>query len=102
MAGIVPESWLEWGVGAEGDLASTAPEADTLVAVATNSRRAQQKLGELVNQGRHAAHTALLEQLSETGRPPRPDDPLGGRETKAFAKARYRSPVSSLQQSSRA
>ena len=30
-------------------------------------------------------------QLLETARPPGPDDPLGGGETKAFARARYRS-----------
>ena len=59
--------------------------------VTTNSRKAQHKLGKLVNQGRHAAHTASLDQLSETARPPGPDDPLGGTETKTLAKARYRS-----------
>ena len=58
-------------------------------AVTTNSRKAQQKLGKLVNQGRQAAHTSLLEQLPETARPPGPDDPLGGGETETFAKARY-------------
>ena len=59
-------------------------------AVTTNPRKAQHKLGKLVIQGRHAAHTALLEQLPETARPPGPDGALGGGETKAFAKARYR------------
>ena len=94
MARIVPESWLEWGLGAEADLASTAPEADMLAAhdaVTTNSRKAQQKLGKLVNLRRHAARTASLEQLLETAHPPEPGDPLGGSETKAFAKASYRS-----------
>ena len=41
MAGIVPESWFEWGLGAEGDLASRPPEADMLAvhdAITTNSR----------------------------------------------------------------
>ena len=61
-------------------------------AVTTNSRKAQQELGKLVNQGRHSAHTASLEQLPETARPRGPGDPLGGSETKAFAKARYSSP----------
>ena len=40
IAGIVPESWLEWGLGAEGGLASRPPEADMLAAhdaVSTNS-----------------------------------------------------------------
>ena len=60
-------------------------------AVTTNSRKVQQTLGKLLNQGRHAAHTTLLERLPETARPPGPDDRLGGRETKAFAKARYKS-----------
>ena len=45
IAGIVPESWLEWGLGAEGDLALRPPEADMLAAhdaVTTNSRKVQQ------------------------------------------------------------
>ena len=78
MAGIVPESWLVWAHRAKGDL---APETDMLAAhdaVTTNTRKAQQKLGKLVNQGRHAAHTAPLEELQETARPPGPGDPLGG------------------------
>ena len=60
-------------------------------AVTTNSTKAQQKLCKLVNQGRHAAHTALLDQLREMSRPQGPRDPLGRCETKALAKARYRS-----------
>ena len=65
MAGIVPESWLEKGLGAEGDLAPRPPEAGMLAAhdAVTNinsSRRAQQKFGKLVNQGRHAARTVSL------------------------------------------
>ena len=62
-------------------------------AVTTNSRKAHllQELRKLVNAGRHAAQTALSERLPETARPPGPDDPLGGGETKAFAKARCRS-----------
>ena len=94
MAGIVPESWLEWGLGVEEDQAPTSREADMLAAhdaVTTNSTKAQQKLSKLVNQGRHAAHTALLDQLPETSRPQGPGDPLGRCETKALAKARYRS-----------
>ena len=62
MAGIVPESWLKWGIGAEGDLAPRPPEADMLAAhdaVTTNSREAQQKLSKLVNQGRHTLPTLL-------------------------------------------
>lgn len=54
MPGIVPDPWLGWGLGAEGDRASRAPEADILAAhdaVTTNSRKAQHKLGNLVNQG---------------------------------------------------
>ena len=53
--------------------------------------KAEQKLGKLVNQGRHAAYTASLDQLPETARPPGQGDPLGGCETNDFAKARYRS-----------
>ena len=63
MAGIVPESWLEWGLGAEEDLTPRPTEAGMAAsydAVTTNSRKAQQKLGELVNQGRHVAHTDYL------------------------------------------
>ena len=79
MAGIVPESRLEWGLGEEGDRASRPPEADMLAAhdaVTTNSLKAQQKLGKLVNQGKHAAQTHSLVRSaaghgtpSGTGRP---------------------------------
>ena len=94
MAGIVPEYWLEWGLRAEGDAAPRPPEVDILDAhdaVTTNTRKTQHKLGKLVNQGRHGAHTPSPDQLPETARPPGPDDPLGGRETKTVVKARYRS-----------
>ena len=94
MAGIVPESWLEWGLGVEGDAAPRPAEVDILAAhdaVTTNSRKAQHKLGKLVNQGRHAAHTASFDLLPETARRPGPDGPLGGSETKTLAKARHRS-----------
>ena len=59
MAGIVPEPWLEWGLGEEGDRAPSPPQADMLAAhdaVTTNSRKAQQKLGKLVNQGLSLIH----------------------------------------------
>ena len=52
------------------------------------SRNVQDKLGTLLIQGRHAAHRA---SLPGTARPPGPGDPLGGCETKAFAKTRCRS-----------
>ena len=58
MAGIIPESWADWAFGAEGVLASTAPEADMLPAhdaITINSSSAQHKLGMLVNQQRLAA-----------------------------------------------
>ena len=93
MAGIVPESLMEWGLEAKKTLAPRPPEADMLAAHhagTTNSRKARQKLGKRVNQGRHAAHTASLEELPETACPPGPGDPIGGTETRAFAKARYR------------
>ena len=79
MAGIVPEPWLEWGLGAEGDAAPRPPEVDMLAAhdaVTTNSWKAQQKLGK-INQSRHAAHTGSLDQLPETTRPPGPHNSLG-------------------------
>ena len=87
------ESWLGWGLDAEGGLAPRPPEADMLPAhdaVTTNSRKAEHKLGKLVNQGRHATHTALPVELPETASSPGPGDPIGGTETKAAAKARYR------------
>ena len=67
--------------GEEGDRAPRPPEADMLAAhdaVTTNSRKAQQKLGKLVNQGRHAAHTTSLDQLPDTAHPPGLGDPLRG------------------------
>ena len=53
-------------------------------AVITNSRKAQHKLGKLVNQGRHPAHKAPVDQLPETVRPPGSEDPLGGSETRGL------------------
>ena len=82
------------GLGEKGDRAPRPPEADMLAAhdaVTTTSRKAQQKLRKLVNQGNHAAYTASLDQLPDTARPSGPGDPLRGCETKAFTKARYRS-----------
>ena len=81
MAGIVPESWLEGGLGAEGDAAPRPPEIAMLAAhdaVKTTSRETQHKLGKLVNRGRHAAHTASSDQLPDitpTGTAP----PAGGK-----------------------
>ena len=43
MAGIVPESWLEWGLGVEGDAAPRPAEVDILAAhdlATTNSQKA--------------------------------------------------------------
>ena len=94
MAGIVLESWLVWDLDVEGDQVPRPPEADILAvhdAVTTKSRKAQQKLGKLVNQGRHAANKTPLDQLQETARPPGSADVVGGSETMTFAKARYRS-----------
>ena len=54
MVGIVPESWLEWGLSAEESADPRPPEVDILAAhdaVTTNSRKAQHKLGKLANQG---------------------------------------------------
>ena len=68
---IWPLIWLEWGLGLKREQAPGPPEADmpTHDAGATDSRKIQQTLGKLVNQGRHAAHRASLDQLPETARP---------------------------------
>ena len=60
-------------------------------AVTINSRNAQQKLGTLVNQDRHVAHTASLDHPPDTAHPPGPGDPLRGCKTQVFANTRYRS-----------
>lgn len=86
MAGIVTESWLEWGLGTE-DAASSPPEVDKLAAydtVTTDARKSKRKLGKLTNRGRHAVCAASLDQLPEVKPPPGPDDGLGGMGTKAF------------------
>ena len=49
MGGVVSISWLDWGLSAEGDLAPRPTGADRLPghdAATTNSRRAQQKVGQ--------------------------------------------------------
>ena len=66
MPSIVWESWLEWGLGVKGDHAPRPPEAHILAAhgaVTSNFRKAQQRLGKLVDQGRHAANKASIDQL---------------------------------------
>lgn len=58
----------------------------------TGSRKFRQKLGRLVSQGRHAAHTDCLNNLPEKRHAHRHwTTGCGGRESKAFAKARCRS-----------
>ena len=52
----------------------------------TGSRKPQQ----LASQGRHAVHIDFVGKLPGTARLPGPDEPLDGRETKAFAKAHHR------------
>lgn len=50
MAGVVPESWLGWDLGAEGDRAPRTPEAGMLAAhddATTNSQKIRLKLGKL-------------------------------------------------------
>ena len=42
MTVVVPESWFEWGLDADGDLVLRPPEADMLAAhdtVTTNSKK---------------------------------------------------------------
>ena len=93
MAGFVRESWLEWGLGAAGDAAPRPPEVEILAthdAVTKNSRKAQEKFGKLVNQGRHVAHTASLDELPDST-PTGNGRPAGGRESKMLAKAHCRS-----------
>ena len=48
--------------------------------------------GKLVNQGRHAAHTSLLDQLPETSHPQGPDDPLGRCDTKGPSQGSLQEP----------
>ena len=78
MGGIVPESWLEWGLGEEGDRAPRSQRPTCWLRTTPlplTPAEAQQKLGKLVNQGKHAAHTASLDQLPDTARPSGPGDP---------------------------
>lgn len=89
--GVVPESWLEWALGAEGDRAPRLSQRPTGWLRTTLKPRGPGKPftsgAKLVNQGGHAARTASLEQ-----RPSGPGDPLEVWETNSFAKARCRSP----------
>lgn len=58
-------------------------------AITTTSREIRTKMGKIYNRVRRAPHTASLDLLPETKRPPGPDKPATGEETKAFAKARH-------------
>ena len=46
--------------------------------IITDSQKAQQKVGKLVNRGNRVARTAFLGQLPETGHPLGPNGPLAG------------------------
>ena len=95
IAGIVPESWLEWGLGAEGDLASRPPEADMLAAhdaVTTNHpRKAQQKFWKLVKPGTICFPHSLAGTAARDSTPAETGDPLGGSETETFGRVPHRS-----------
>lgn len=92
---IVSESWLGQDLGTREDASSGSSEVDMFAAhdeVIIDSGKPI-TMWASGHRGRHAAHPASLDQLPETTHPPRPDDPLGGMETRAFAKARYRDPL---------
>ena len=49
----------------------------THYAVTTNSGKAQQKLGKIVNQGRHAAHKSVIKPAAGDGTPAGNGRPAG-------------------------
>ena len=95
MAGIVPECWLEWGLGAEEDAAPTPPEVVILAAhdaVTINSRKTPHKLGKLVDQVADMLRTQLRSTFCRRQHAHRDRTTRwAGGDTKTLAEARHRS-----------
>ena len=72
MAGIVPDSWLDWALRTEEEVTPSPPEVDMLAA--------------------HNTVTTSLDKLLETARQSGPATPLERMEVRALAKNHYRSP----------
>lgn len=72
-ASNVPESWLERRLVTEEDTASSPQKTSV---VTSDSRKSNLKQAQLVNRGRHAAHTAYPDQLPEAALLSGPGDPI--------------------------
>ena len=94
VTGIIPKSWLDWSLGTNMDNDPRPSEVHVLAAhgaVTSDSLNSQHNLGKLVNRGRHASHTASLDQPPEMACPPKTENPLGEMEATTFAEVCYRS-----------
>ena len=95
LAAVLPAGLVAWAIGPrdeDGELVE--PGIDVLCGhdrPGMGRRRLQGELGKLINADAADAFANSLDRLPEPGRPPGPDDPFGGVETRDLAKARHRS-----------
>ena len=94
LQGVLPPSWVAWALDPPGENGRRQPTVAELAAhdgESTTPRKAQHKLGKVVNQIKLDNFMESLEHLPEEEIPPTQDDPFGGSETKDMALARVRS-----------
>lgn len=75
ISALVPECWLERGLGTEEDTTPRAPDPDIITAHGArteNPSTVQQQLRQLVYRVHHAAHATALNQLPEKTKSDKP------------------------------
>lgn len=90
---MLPPSWVVWALEPQEENGRRQPTVEELAAhdgESTTTRKAQHKLGKVVNKIQLQKFMESLEHLPEEAVPPTIDDPLGGSEAKDMALARVR------------
>lgn len=88
LKGVVPPSWVTWALEPPGENGRRQPTVAELAAhdgESTTPRKAQHKLGKVVNKKQLDRFMESLEQLPTEAVPPTQEDPCGGRESKEIA-----------------
>ena len=94
LKGVLPSSWVRWALEPQGENGSRQPTVEELAAhdgESTTPRKAQHKLGKVVNKIQLEKFMASLDHLPEEAVPPTREHPFGGSEGKELALARVRS-----------
>ena len=96
LQGVLPPSWVRWALEPQEGRKRKTPTCGgrtscTRCGESTTPRKAQHKLGKVINQVQLAKFMESLDSLPEEIVPPTVDDPFGGCESKDVALARVRS-----------